>query len=317
MTAPAVLVEVQRSGLVESVHRGHVVVVDEAGAVVLSAGDPDALIYPRSAVKPVQALAMREAGLAYEGPELALTAASHSGEPFQRRHVEQMLAAADLDESMLQCPVDLPYGEQARADYLAAGHAPSRVAMNCSGKHAGMLATCRTRDWSVHDYLDPSHPLQRDIRAVVEEMAGTPVSRVSVDGCGAPLFALPLVALARAFVGIPGRDPQVVAAFQDHPDYAAGPDRDLTAALRGVPGLLAKDGAESVQAMVVEHEGATFGIALKISDGAQRARPVVAAATLAALGVVHPVVTEQMRAPVLGGGRPVGEVRPAPGWFGG
>ncbi len=309
MTAPPVLVEVERSGLVESVHRGHAVVVDASGEVVRAWGEPDTVIYPRSAVKPLQAVGMVEAGLALTGSDLALACASHSGEPFHLEGVRAVLAAGGLAETDLQCPPDLPYAAEARAQYLAAGSVPARVAMNCSGKHAAMLRTCVQRDWSVRDYLDPQHPLQRRIRAVIEDLAGTAVAHSSTDGCGAPLWALPLVALARAFVALPQRCPLVGYAMSSYPDHIGGTTRDVSHLMRGVPGLLAKDGAEAVQAMLLEVEGSRFGIALKIADGADRARPVAAASILRELGVSAAIVDEHLHNPVLGGGRPVGCLR--------
>lgn len=305
MTIPPVLVEVERSGLVESVHRGHVVVVDDTGDIVLAAGDPEAVIYPRSAVKPLQAIAMVEAGLSLTGSDLALACASHSGEAFHLARVERLLVDGGLTEQDLQCPPDLPYGEEARAAYLAAGRAPTRLAMNCSGKHAAMLRTCQVQDWPLDTYLDPGHPLQVHIRQIVEQMAGTPVAHTSTDGCGAPLWALPLVALARAFAGLEQRCPQVADAVRQYPEFAGGTTRDVTHLMRAVPGLIAKDGAESVQAMAI----GGYGIALKILDGGQRARPVVAAEVLRRLGVAAAVLDEHLHAPVLGGGRPVGTMR--------
>jgi L-asparaginase II len=253
---------------------------------------------------------MRDAGLPWTGSDLALASASHSGEPFHLEAVDRLLAAIGLDETALQCPPDLPYGEQARAAYLAQGRAPSRVAMNCSGKHTAMLTTCVGNDWPLETYLAPGHPLQVAVQALIEELAGSPVARTSVDGCGAPLWALPLVGLARAFVRLPRYCPDVVAAVREYPEYTGGSTRDVTHLMRGVPGLTAKDGAEAVQAMVLEHDGRRYGVALKISDGAQRARPVVAAAVLRSLGVDAPVLDEHLSTPVLGGGRPVGRLRP-------
>lgn len=310
MTDPAVLVEAERSGMVESVHRGHLVVVDADGQVVLSAGDPQAPIYPRSAVKPLQAAGMVAAGLDIQGSDLALACASHSGEPFHREAVARLLAREGLDAAALQCPPDLPYGDEARAEYLAAGLAPSRVTMNCSGKHAAMLVTCLRQGWPLDTYLDPQHPLQTHIRTTIEKYADSRTTVTSVDGCGAPLWALPLVGLARAFAALPKRAAGVAAAVREYPEYTGGTTRDVTHLMRGVPGLTAKDGAEAVQAMVLERDGRRFGIALKIADGSQRARPVVAAAVLRRLGVGAAVLEEHLHVPVLGGGRPVGVLRP-------
>lgn len=307
------LVEVERAGMVESRHRGHVVIVDESGAIAASLGDPDAVVYPRSAVKPLQAAAMLRAGLSIDGSALALAAASHSGEQFHIDGVRELLHRGGLSEADLQCPADRPYGERARDAFDAAGQSPSPVVMNCSGKHAAMLWTCVINDWPIGTYLEPAHPLQRHLRREIGAMAGAPAQPETVDGCGAPLWGLPLVALARAWVTLPtsAEGQQVSTAMQRYPEYSGGTDRDVTALMRGVPGLQAKDGAEAVQAMQLQISGRRFGVALKVDDGAQRARPVVAAAALAALGVDAAIVAEHQRWPVLGGGQPVGWMRPA------
>lgn len=315
MTDAPILVEVERSGMVESRHHGHVAVVDDTGAVLRSAGDPELVVYPRSALKPLQAVAMLQAGLDFTGAWLALSAASHSGEPFHAEAVAQMLAASDLDADALQCPPDLPYGEAARNEHLAAGGGKERILMNCSGKHAAMLRTCVLNGWSTDDYLRPDHPLQVHLRASVGEQVGSELEPVSTDGCGAPLWGLPLAALARGFAALPATEQgqAVAAAIQAHPEYSGGTDRDVTTLIRGVPGLVAKDGAEAVQAMMLSTPEANLGIVLKIEDGGQRARPVAAAGVLHALGVDAPVIAEQMRVPVLGGGEPVGAIRPVAG----
>lgn len=313
MIPAPVLVEVRRSGMVESVHTGHVVVLDGSGAVCAALGDPDVLMYPRSTVKPLQALAMLEAGLDIDGSWLALAASSHSGEGFHVQAVRDMLAAAGVPESALRCPPDLPNGEQARARYLAEGGVAEPIVMNCSGKHAAMLWTCSVNGWPLDGYLDPEHPLQRRIHDRIGELAGSDPRPASTDGCGAPLWGLPLTGLARAFLRLPdssaGR--RVVTAVGQNPQFTGGSTRDVTQMMRAVPGLLAKDGAEGVQAMLVDTPRGRFAAALKVNDGADRARPVVAAAVLAALGVAGPVIDERMRQPVLGGGRPVGAIGPA------
>ncbi len=313
MTSAPVLAEVERGGMVESRHRGHLVVVDDAGTIGWSLGDPHQVIYPRSAVKPLQAAGMLDAGLDIDGPDLALAAASHSGEPFHIAGVRRMLLRAGLSEQELQCPPDRPYGELAREAFILAGESPSRIVMNCSGKHAAMLSTCVVNGWSTRDYLEPSHPLQQHLHHTIGVLAGCEPGPPSTDGCGAPLWGLPLVALARAMVRLPSTTSgaRVAAAMSANPEYCGGTDRDVTQLMRVVPGLVAKDGAESVQAMVMEVDGRRFGVALKIEDGGQRARPVVAAATLAGLGVDAGLLADQQRQPVLGGGRPVGWLRPS------
>jgi L-asparaginase II len=312
VTAAPALVEVRRAGLVESVHRGHVVVVDATGSVRASIGDRDAVIYPRSAVKPLQATAMLEVGLDLSGSDLALAAASHSGEPFHVTEVRGVLAGCGLSQEHLRCPPDLPYGEEARIAHLAAGGGSERVLMNCSGKHAAMLRTCVRNDWPLDTYLDPGHPLQAHIHRRLSDWSGVVPEPTSVDGCGAPLWGLPLAALARAMVVATATEPggKVADAMRHYPEFSGGTTRDVTHLMRGVPSVLAKDGAEAVQAMVVDAPTGRFGVALKILDGGQRARPMVAATVLAALGLKAPVITEHMTAAVLGGGRPVGTMSP-------
>jgi len=305
------LVEVERSGVVESVHSGHVVMLGRNGEVLLSLGDPTQLIFPRSSNKPLQAVAMVRAGLAVEPAWTALAAASHSGEPMHVARVRAMLASADLTSDALGCPADWPMGEAARIAVLAGGGRPERVTMNCSGKHAAMLLTCRVNGWPERDYLDPDHPLQRWTRSVLGELAGEPVGRTGVDGCGAPLFALSLIGLARAFAGIGTSDSgpawTVAEAMRSHPELIAGSGRSATAFMRSTPGLIAKDGAEGVYAAALRDGSA---LAIKIDDGGGRAADEVAAAGLRALGAMIPA--DLSGAPVLGGGRPVGTVRLCP-----
>ncbi len=308
------LAEVVRSGFVEGCHRGSLVALSADGSVIFAAGDVHSPIYPRSANKPMQAVGMVRAGLLVTGELLALSGASHSGEPFHLDGVRKILASAGLDESALQTPAELPIDLEARADYLRAGGEPSSLAMNCSGKHAAMLATCVVNGWSVDSYRDTDHPLQQLLRDTVAELAGEPVAHTGVDGCGAPLFAISLTGLARAFSALvraaPGSaEHRVVAAMRAHPEFAAGTRRDLTRLMRAVDGLVGKEGAEAVYGLALADGTA---IALKLDDGADRARPPVALAALRRLGVQVPGMAEILAMPVLGGGRPVGEIRAVP-----
>jgi L-asparaginase II len=192
-----VLAEVIRGGCVESTHRGSAVVVDADGDVLASWGDPGRRILPRSSLKPAQASAMVRSGLDLDDHLLALAAASHSGETFHRESVQSLLDEAGIDADMLGNPSDLPYGMRAREEFLAAGRVRSKIAMNCSGKHAAMLITTARHGWSIPDYVDPEHPLQRLIREEISVLAGEQPWTVTVDGCGAPLFGLSLTGLAR------------------------------------------------------------------------------------------------------------------------
>ncbi|MEV0942586.1 asparaginase [Micromonospora wenchangensis] len=307
------LAEVVRSGFVEGVHRGSVVVLDAAGAPVAGAGDGTSPIFPRSASKPLQALGMLRAGLAATDPaDVALVAASHAGEEFHLARVAALLRSAGLDPDALHCPPDLPFGDAAREAVLRAGGGPSRLAMNCSGKHAGMLLTCLAAGWPLDGYWRPEHPLQRQLTATVEEFTGERAAAVGVDGCGAPVLAVSLTGLARAFLRLvtaePGCPERTVAdAMRAYPELVGGTGADDTRLMRGVPGMLAKIGAEGVIAAALPGVGA---VALKIDDGATRARMPVLVSGLRRLGVQAPVLTEYAELPLLGGGLPVGAVRP-------
>ncbi|WP_103506628.1 asparaginase, partial [Streptomyces sp. FM008] len=193
-----VLAEVVRSGFVEGVHRGSVVVLEADGSVAWSLGEPDRPVFPRSANKPMQAAAILRAGLDLAGERLALAAASHSGEPFHLELAERMLTEFGLSVDALQCPPDLPLDPVEAEQYLASGQVRRPLTMNCSGKHAAMLAACARNGWPLDSYLDPAHPLQLLVRETVEAAAGEPVAALGTDGCGAPLMALTLPGLARA-----------------------------------------------------------------------------------------------------------------------
>ncbi|WP_420037097.1 asparaginase [Streptomyces sp. cg28] len=313
-TAHAVLAEVWRGDFLESVHHGSVVALAPDGRTVLSAGPVDAPMYPRSANKPLQGVGMARAGLGLDGELLALACASHSGEDFHLDAVRRILAGAGLTEDALRCTADLPLGAEAQAKHLAAGQGPTRIAMNCSGKHAAMLATCVAAGWPTETCLDPGHPLQRALRGTLEELAGETSAAVGVDGCGAPLFALTLTGLARAFARLAtapaGRhEHRVVTAMNAHPEYVGGTGRDVTTLMRALPGAVAKDGAEGVYALALPDGSA---VALKIADGGQRPRSVVLTAALRHIGVdvdADPRLAALTAVPVLGHGEPVGAVR--------
>lgn len=305
-----VVAHVIRSGFVESVHHGSVVALDSNGSRLLSVGDVTGPIFPRSCSKPIQALAMVRAGLGLDGELLALAAGSHSGESFHLEGVRRILAGSGLSERDLQNTPDLPYDAFERDAWITSGRGPTSLAQNCSGKHSAMLATCVAAGWDTSTYLEPSHPLQRLMARTLAELAGEPVAAIGVDGCGAPVMAVSLTGLARAFstlAAAPGgtNEARVAAALRAHPQWAGGTGRDVTSLIRGVPGLIAKDGAESVYAVGL---GDGRAVALKIADGGQRARPVVMAAALRRLDVDATVLDEMACAPVLGHGQQVGSI---------
>lgn len=302
----------QRSGFDESVHFGAVVALDTDGSIAFAVGDSQVSIYPRSSNKPLQALAMVRAGLDLPAELLALVCASHDGTLRHLAAARRILATAGLDEQALGNTPDLPLDEHSAHEVLRHGGGRTPLQMNCSGKHSGMLATCVANGWA-HDltYLDVDHPLQQRITDTIADVTGASVLHIGVDGCGAPAHVMPLVGLARAFrsiaigaAGAAGR--AVYAAMTGHPDMVGGEHRDVTAFMRLVPGLMAKDGADGVFAAALPDGRA---VALKIADGANRARPPVMAGALARLGVdveaAAPVVAQHVR----GHGRIVGTVR--------
>jgi L-asparaginase II len=310
-SAPPVLAEVVRSGFVESRHRASLLAVGADGADVIVAGAVDVPVFPRSANKPLQAAGMLDRGLDLDGPLLALACASHSGEPAHVAGVRRILAGAGLDESALQTPPDLPLDDGAAWEIVRAGGSAAPVYMNCSGKHAAMLATCVVNGWDLAGYRAPGHPLQRALRETVEALSGQRVTAVGVDGCGAPVYALSLRGLARAFVRVagaaPGTPPRRVAdAMTGFPAYVGGSRRDVTQVMAAVPGLVAKDGAEGVFAAALPDGRA---VALKVEDGASRPRAPLLVFALRGLGVNAPGLDAVGWVPVLGHGTPVGYVR--------
>jgi L-asparaginase II len=295
-----------------------VVVLGPDGQPVLQAGEVAAPAFPRSANKPLQAAGMLRAGLDLDGKLLALAAASHSGEAFHVAGVREILAGAGLDENALRCPPGLPLDERALRRVLREGGDADRVHMNCSGKHAAMLATCAAARWPPGSYLDLDHPLQREIRRTVERLSGEPVAAVGVDGCGAPLFALSLTGLARAYGAMVRAEPgsaerRVADSMRAYPDWTAGTSRPESALMEAVPGLLLKSGAEGVVAFALPDGHAA---AVKIEDGAGRALPAVTVALLRSLGVgtaggADATALDRVASvPVQGGDRPVGHIRP-------
>jgi L-asparaginase II len=292
--AYAPLVHVVRGGLVESTHYGSVVVLDAEGAIQFAAGDVDAAFYPRSAMKPLQAAGMVRAGLPLDGELLALAAASHSGEEFHLDGVRRILKSAALDESDLRNSIDLPLDPAVREAWIAQGRTASRAAQNCSGKHAAMLLTANRRGWPIAHYPDPEHPVQQAIAETVEELTGESIVRVTVDGCGAPLFSVSLAGITRAIARIakaPAATAEgtVAAAIREHPEMVAGSGRDVARLIRSIPGLIAKDGAEGVQVAALP-DGRAVGV--KIADGSARARMPVTTAALAVCGVEPPVLAD-------------------------
>jgi L-asparaginase II len=293
-----VLVEVTRGSLVESRHRGAACVMDASGRAVLSFGDTQAPIYPRSAVKAIQALVLVESGAAeryrFGDEELALACASHAGEPGHVAGVERMLARAGLDIGALQCGTHWPTNRASADALVRAGRSPTPSHHNCSGKHAGFLcATCQMGS-DTHGYTAPEHRIQREVHAALEMLCGTKIddAHIGIDGCSVPTFAVPLMGLARAFASF--------ASEQGLPAARAAACRRLRMACAAKPwfvagtGLFAtelmdhfgarvfvKGGAEGVYCGALPEQG--LGIAVKCDDGAGRAAEVITASILAHL----------------------------------
>jgi L-asparaginase II len=301
--AGEVLAKVTRGDLVESLHLGHLIVLNADGSTYLSKGSPDLPIYPRSAIKSLQASAMLKAGLRVEENELALMCASHSGSQSHIDLVTRMLTSRDISISQLKNAADKPLGEKEKISW--GDKQSSQLAQNCSGKHAGMLITCQQNGWDMKSYLDLDHPLQIAIKNEIEELSGEKVSAVSVDGCGAPLFAISLIGLARAISNLVKSEDdlyqQIVLACTKYPELVAGDGRLTTRMMQAVPGLFMKEGAEGVQVCAL-HDGRV--IAIKIIDGSWRPVAPIIMEIFRRWGVQMP--DESVK--IYGGGSVIGEV---------
>jgi L-asparaginase II len=301
--AGEVLAKVTRGDLVESLHLGHLIVLNADSSIYLSKGSPELPIYPRSAIKSLQAAAMLKAGLIVKDDELAIISSSHSGSQKHIDLVTRMLTSRDISISELKNAVDKPLGEKEK---IAWGEKPaSQLAQNCSGKHAGMLITCQQNGWDMKSYLDLDHPLQVAIKNEIEALAGEKVSAVSVDGCGAPLFAISLIGLASAISNLVKSTDvvyqQIVSACTKYPELVAGDGRLTTRTMQAVPELFMKEGAEGVQVCALR-DGRV--IAIKIIDGSWRPVAPIIMEIFKRWGVEMP--DESVK--IYGGGSVIGEV---------
>ncbi|WP_223695092.1 asparaginase [Leifsonia poae] len=314
------LAVVERSGFVESRHLGSAVVLGPDGGVVNSLGAPEAPVFPRSSLKPFQAIAVMGAGVPLTGAAAVLATASHGGTPAHLSVVRGLLAQAQLSENALLCPPDWPLDSAARDDAIRAGESRTPLFMNCSGKHAAMLLACMVNGWPIESYLDPQHPMQHQVRDVVERLTGEKVVATGVDGCGAPVYAMALTTLARGI--------QRIATASDGSPFALyrnaallknavladgwaidGPGRANTVVIDRL-GVFAKLGAEGVMVMAAP-DGTT--VTLKMLDGSLRAASIVALSLLVDAGALErsavEAVTPKLDLAVLGRGAPVGEIR--------
>ncbi|MEU7630846.1 asparaginase [Nocardia sp. NPDC049220] len=311
------LVEVVRSGFRECVHRGTVVVLDAASEPSLALGAVHLPIFPRSTNKPMQAITLLRNGFEpVDDAELAIATASHYGEPDHVALVRRLLDRFGFDEDALACPPDLPLDERARATVLAGAQEPRRIYMNCSGKHAAMLATCAINGWPTEGYLDQAHPLQQAVIATVADLTGEPEADLGIDGCGLPIIPVSLVNLARVFATMATSDPgsperRVADAIRAHPRVISGTNGPDLLTMRATPGLVCKIGADGVHAGALP-DGSAF--AYKIEDGHDRARMPLTLAILHRMGVDWTDAHTELAAPaVLGGGARVGVIRAIPG----
>lgn len=300
----AVLAEYVRDGVVESEHRGFLAALNADGSTLKTLGDVETKIFPRSTVKCAQASAMVRSGLDLEPRLLALAQSSHSGAQMHLDGAREILASVGLAESALQCALDRPLGDAERRAW--GENPPTQIAMNCSGKHAAMLATCVKNGWPIETYLDANHPLQLAIKEELENLAGEKITLTSTDGCGAPLFLLSLIGLARAVRAITiSTDPvhqSVMNAARAFPEMVGGVGRHNTEMMQQVPGLFMKDGAEAVNVCSLA-DGRTF--VFKVSDGSLRAFRTIVHACLKDFGIDTALTPEK----VMGGPRVIGTIR--------
>src|SRR3954447_3404668 len=291
-----VLVEVVRGALIESRHRGAMAVVDADGATVLALGDVARPVYPRSAVKAIQALPLVESGAAdkygFGDKEIALACASHGGEPAHVEVASRMLARASLDSGALDCGAHWPSHQPSTQALARSGAAPSALHNNCSGKHSGFLCVACAAGVEHGGYVKAEHFVQREVRGTLESLTGvgSSVDACGIDGCSIPTWAVPLDRLAHAFARFgtgQGLSPErakaaarIRAACAAQPYFVAGTGRFCTEVMTLFGArVLAKTGAEGVYCGALPEQG--IGIALKCDDGATRAAEVVMAAMVA------------------------------------
>lgn len=328
---PAVpMIELWRGGMLESVHSGHAVICDARGAVIEAWGEPEAVIFPRSSCKMIQALPLVESGaadrFALGTAELALACASHNGAHIHTDAVATWLGALDLGEADLRCGSQMPDDPEARREILCSGGASCQLHNNCSGKHAGFLTLAKHLG-AGPEYVEPGHPVQLAVRAAFEEATGEASPGYGIDGCSAPNFATSVHGLARAMAVFAAADPEGTVrdraaarlwrAMVARPDLVAGEGRACTDLMRATGGRVAvKTGAEAVFVAILPEQ--KRGIALKILDGGTRASEAAITALLVRLGALeagHPVVGQYLTDPLRNRrGTAVGEMRLAPGF---
>ncbi|MFW0109173.1 asparaginase [Rothia sp. P13129] len=313
------LAVVRRSGFVESRHLGSAVLLNADGSPRISYGDIDTPIFPRSALKPFQTIASMNAGAELQGTQIALASGSHTGSFEHMKVAQSILSEAELDDSALQCPSVLPSDQPSLNALIQAGKGAQRLAFNCSGKHSAFLWACVKNGWDVDRYLDPEHPLQQRVIETIRQCTQEDISTVGVDGCGAPLPALSLRALARGYsllgsgienIHADARVATVATAMVDYPEYLQGIDTPYTR-LSGLLDAVVKGGAEGVLAIGLR-DGSS--LCIKILDGSHRALVVIALSILEQAGLItaqqRAQGIEQCTSPIMGADTVVGAVEP-------
>lgn len=309
MTGDVPLIEVWRGPFLESEHRGHAVVCDASGDIVAAWGDPEAVILPRSSAKMLQALPLIESGAAKAfglGTEhLALACASHVGARYHIDRVQAWIADLGLTDDAFRCGPQLPNDRETRKSLICSDSQPCQYHNNCSGKHSGFLTVARHLN-AGPEYVDPDHPVQRAVREAFEDATGAPSPGFGIDGCSAPNFATSVRGLAQAMARFAnaggGTDlraramARLTEAMALHPELVAGEFETCTALMRALPpGSAVKGGAEGVYVAILPSVG--LGVALKMSDGAERAKDAAMAAILIRLGLLdraHPAARKRV-----------------------
>ncbi|MDP9295218.1 MAG: asparaginase, partial [Actinomycetota bacterium] len=316
MASAAPILHVIRSGLVESVHLGHVAVCTPNGTITAALGDPGRMLFARSSMKPLQAaVSLSCAGDDVSDEELAIMCASHNGEPVHVRAVRRVLRRAGLPSDALRCPPGWPLDMESAARVRS----PRPELFNCSGKHAGMLLACVRRGWDLSTYPRSAHPLQRRVRSAVLDATGREVVRIGVDGCGVPVHGMPLSAMAMLFArlaaperlgDLAGQVARCTSAMRAHPYLVAGRSRTDTAIMEVSPDLVVKTGAEGLACAAWLSED--LGIAVRVEDGGERASGPAMIRALSLIGALSPAEVRKLapiaKRPVLGGGRRVGDM---------
>lgn len=313
------LARVVRSGFTESRHVGSAIVLSPKGEILASLGDVHTPVFARSALKPLQTIASMNAGAELQGAQIALASGSHRGSFEHMKVAQTILEEASLKSNALQCPPAWPADQASYHALVRSGHPQQRLAFNCSGKHAAFLWACQKSGWPLETYLDPEHPLQKLVMQTISEYAQEEVAAMGVDGCGAPVAAISLTGLARAYstlgsaienIRADARAATVATAMVDYPEFVQGTDQPVTILSEKLDGIV-KNGAEGVFAVGLR-SGAS--VALKFLDGSSRADSLVAVRLLQACGLISAEKAEECLAatvrPILGGGEPVGSLEP-------